>query len=340
MHAPEHTPPCGHPSREGIRAGEDPLSRGVARSDGVCSAEHSQTNALGSARCTLFFLSLVLTGCVSRVPPIETGVIERTLPEGPVRGLWAKVHLDRRGVEILVTKPLAPDSANPPGTEARLLTVAKWAEAEHTTLAVNANFFVGAVKPAAGEKDPGWFANRPVDLRGLSLSDGVVISPPRVVAGAGDPAVVFQRDGRARVAHVTDKDLAGVIDAVAGLGPEDHGKEPGSFLVTAGRNTGATALVQPAVRHPRTAAGVTADGRTLILAVVDGRQPEHSIGVTLPELADILIGLGAVDAINLDGGGSSTFIYRRPDGTLLTNQAPGGTWRPVGNHLGVRVKAK
>ncbi len=285
-------------------------------------------------------LALLLAGCVSRVPPIETGVIERTLPEGPVRGLWAKVHLDRPGVEMVVTKPLAPDPANPPGTEARLLTVPKWAEAEHTTLAVNANFFAGVAQPAPGEKDPGWFANRPVDLRGLSLSDGVVVSPPRVVAGEGDPALVVQRGGRARVAHVTEKDLAGVIDAVAGIGPSDRGREPGSFLVTAGRNTGATALVQPAVRHPRTAAGVTADGRTLILAVVDGRQPGHSIGVTLPELADIMIGLGAVDAINLDGGGSSTFIYRRPDGTLLTNKVPGSTWRPVGNHLGVRVREK
>src|SRR4051812_12288658 len=148
--------------------------------------------------------ALLLTGCVSRVPPIETGVIERTLPEGPVRGLWAKVHLDQPGVEIVVTKPLAPNPANPPGAEARLLTVAKWAEAEHPTLAVNANFFAGIGKLAAGEKDPGWYADRPVDLRGLSLSDGIVVSPPRVVAGEGDPAVIF-RPGRVRVAHVTEK---------------------------------------------------------------------------------------------------------------------------------------
>ncbi len=272
------------------------------------------------------------------MPPIETGVIDRTLPEGPVRGLWAKVRLADRTVEIVTTAPLGPDAANPPGTEARLLTVPKWSDAMQTTLAVNANFFAGIVKPAPGEKDPGWFAGRPVDLRGLSVSDGVVVSPPRTVGGVGDPAVIFLADGRARVARVTESDLAGVTDAVAGIGPGDNGREPGTLLVTAGRNTGATALVQPKARHPRTAAGVTADGRSLILVVIDGRQPAHSIGVTLPELADIMIGLGAADALNLDGGGSSTFVFRRADGTLLTNQVPGGSWRSVGNHLGVRVK--
>ncbi|MDH5803800.1 MAG: phosphodiester glycosidase family protein [Gemmatimonadota bacterium] len=58
--------------------------------------------------------------------------------------------------------------------------------------------------------------------------------------------------------------------------------------------------------HPRTAAGVTEDGE-LILVVVDGRQPE-SRGVDLEELADIMLGLGAVEAMNLDGGGSSMLI--------------------------------
>jgi exopolysaccharide biosynthesis protein len=282
----------------------------------------------------LLCIVLFFAGCATRVPPpIETGVIEKTLPDGPVRGRWAKVRLNHPAVEIVTTRPLAAERGYPAGTESLLTTVPKWAEAEGTQLAVNANFFAGVVTPAPGEKDPGWFAGRPVDLRGLSLSDGVVVSPPRVSAGQGDPAVVFYADGRARVARVEEKDLAGVTDAVAGIGP-------GGLLVAAGRNTGAEALVQPRVRHPRTAAGVTADGRTLILLVIDGRQPGHSLGATLPELADFMIELGAADAVNLDGGGSSTFIYRQPDGTLLKNQVPGGTWRPVGNHLGVRLKKK
>jgi hypothetical protein len=70
--------------------------------------------------------------------------------------------------------------------------------------------------------------------------------------------------------------------------------------------------------HPRTAAGRTRDGKLLVL-VVDGRQPE-SKGVTLEDLAAIMRDLGAVDALNLDGGGSSALVV---NGMLLN--------RPAGN---------
>jgi len=60
-------------------------------------------------------------------------------------------------------------------------------------------------------------------------------------------------------------------------------------------------------RHPRTIAGRTSDG-TILLVTVDGRQPCCSIGMTLPEAADLMIALGAVEAVNLDGGGSTTFV--------------------------------
>ena len=58
--------------------------------------------------------------------------------------------------------------------------------------------------------------------------------------------------------------------------------------------------------EPRTALGYNAD--TLFLIVADGRQPKYSTGLTLYELASILIDLGATEAINLDGGSSSTFV--------------------------------
>ena len=60
-------------------------------------------------------------------------------------------------------------------------------------------------------------------------------------------------------------------------------------------------------RHPRTIAGRTADG-TILLVTVDGRQPCCSIGMTLPEAADLMVALGASEAVNLDGGGSTTFV--------------------------------
>jgi exopolysaccharide biosynthesis protein len=71
--------------------------------------------------------------------------------------------------------------------------------------------------------------------------------------------------------------------------------------------------------HPRTAAGRTADG-ALMLLVVDGRQPA-SRGVNLEELAEIMRDLGAVQALNLDGGGSTALVV---DGILL-NRPTGGT---------------
>jgi exopolysaccharide biosynthesis protein len=71
--------------------------------------------------------------------------------------------------------------------------------------------------------------------------------------------------------------------------------------------------------HPRTAVGRTADG-ALILMVVDGRQSE-SRGATLDELAGLMLEAGAVDALNLDGGGSSTLAV---NGNLV-NLPTGGT---------------
>jgi exopolysaccharide biosynthesis protein len=68
-----------------------------------------------------------------------------------------------------------------------------------------------------------------------------------------------------------------------------------------------TAFVQ--AQHPRTIVGWTKDGQTL-LVTVDGRQLGHSAGMTIPEAARMMLKLGAVDAINLDGGGSTTFVVR------------------------------
>jgi exopolysaccharide biosynthesis protein len=59
--------------------------------------------------------------------------------------------------------------------------------------------------------------------------------------------------------------------------------------------------------HPRTAMGYTADGRLLILAV-EGRHKGVAEGASLTDLADILLSLGAVEALNLDGGGSSCLL--------------------------------
>lgn len=61
-------------------------------------------------------------------------------------------------------------------------------------------------------------------------------------------------------------------------------------------------------RHPRTAVGVTKDNR-LIAVVVDGRS-NQSFGMTTPEMAEVMKALDCVDAMNFDGGGSSTAYIR------------------------------
>ena len=61
--------------------------------------------------------------------------------------------------------------------------------------------------------------------------------------------------------------------------------------------------------HPRTAIAKLKSGQ-ILLVTVDGRQPGESVGMSLNMLADLLIEFGAVEAINLDGGGSTTMVIR------------------------------
>lgn len=85
-------------------------------------------------------------------------------------------------------------------------------------------------------------------------------------------------------------------------------------------------------RHPRSAVGITADN-TLVLMVVDGRQPDRSRGVSLQELADLMLSAGCVDAMNLDGGGSSTIWI---DGAMANFPSDRGGPRTVTNTLVIR----
>ena len=108
----------------------------------------------------------------------------------------------------------------------------------------------------------------------------------------------------------------------------------GPKLVTAGRVdiTAAREKMLPAFatdRHPRTAVASLRDGRVL-LVVVDGRQPSLSVGMSLNELARFLIELGAVEAINMDGGGSTTMVVH--DAIVNRPSDPTGE-RPVSDAI-------
>ena len=84
-----------------------------------------------------------------------------------------------------------------------------------------------------------------------------------------------------------------------------------------------------AQRHPRTAVGWTANGR-LLFVVVDGRQPPYSDGMSLDELTWLFQRLGATDALNLDGGGSTALVI---NGRLINRPSDAAGERAVGNAL-------
>ena len=98
-------------------------------------------------------------------------------------------------------------------------------------------------------------------------------------------------------------------------------------LLDGGRNTAPTRRGGFFARHPRTLAGTTWDGK-IVFATIDGGS-RRSIGATLPQAARVAHALGLRDAINLDGGGSTTMAIRGKP----ANQVSGGRERPVSDAL-------
>ncbi len=115
-------------------------------------------------------------------------------------------------------------------------------------------------------------------------------------------------------------------------GPLYYAISGSAMLVDEARNIAPDDKENPL--HSRTAVALDRSRRTLILVVVDGKQPNYSEGCTLSELADLLIDHGAFTAINLDGGSSSTLVLQfGPAAWSVINapcnfEVPG--WEPPG----------
>jgi hypothetical protein len=157
--------------------------------------------------------------------------------------------------------------------------------------------------------------------------------------------------GRKRIPVVPDDGAPGAGGAPDGGAPDDGAPGaraptavlgPGPRLLRAGRIAVSANLegFDPpqapnffrsfvAGRNPRTLAGVRPDG-TLLLVTVDGRRPGWSAGMTLAEAARLMRSLGATDALNLDGGGSSTMVVR---GEVVNRPSDRVGERPVSNGL-------
>lgn len=226
----------------------------------------------------------------------------------------AEIDLQSPGIHLLVTPG---DSTN--GLEVPARTTSAFLEEFDVQLAINGGFS----KPfRAGTLLWDYYPHSgdPVDVTGLAISNGEVYSHdyeqkwPAICIAAGHAGI-----GQSGCPE-------GTIQALAG----NH------ILVEDGRSVIRDSAGRP---HPRTAVAVGAEGETLWLIVVDGRQQNYSEGVTLQELAGIAMQLGADQALNLDGGGSSTLVVARDGGAKVLN-APIHTRvpmreRPVANHLGV-----
>ncbi len=102
---------------------------------------------------------------------------------------------------------------------------------------------------------------------------------------------------------------------------ENVAAESGTVEGTLSRNAEA--------RHPRTAVGFSRDSSTLLLLTVDGRS-ENSGGMTLVELANVMRELGAWQAMNFDGGGSTTMVI---EGKVVNHPSDKEGERAVGNAL-------
>jgi len=92
--------------------------------------------------------------------------------------------------------------------------------------------------------------------------------------------------------------------------------------------------------YPMTVAGIDAQGQTLWLIVVDGKQPGYSLGITRTEIIELMQSLGIDSAIHLDGGGSATLAIAEASGGHRLLSRPchtkiPGRQRPVANHFGV-----
>ena len=238
---------------------------------------------------------------------VDLGRFTLTEPR-PIAALVLRVNLAAPGVAPVVT---AANGEREGETDAALTSA--FLAAEKCQAAVNAAPFDKVWREPGG----------PENVSGLMMRDGHVISPPE-----GRPCLAFGPDKTVAV-HDSDREARRTaVTAVCGF----------AVILRDGKVTGRDEKL-----HPRTAAGVSADGRTLWLLTVDGRQTRWSGGATTPELAQWLRALGADDAINLDGGGTTTMVVADAEGRPRVLNRPihlgiPGRERPSGSHLGIRAR--
>jgi len=167
---------------------------------------------------------------------------------------------------------------------------------------------------------------------GIVISDGYILAPPHPAYDA----LVFYDNSSASI----DKGRAAIISQSQIISAVNIDHAVGGFRQILINGELSPHTLTDESRHPRSAAGISSDGKYLYLMVVDGRRI-GSIGCTQAETAQILKQLGAWNAINFDGGGSSSLVLRmdgrvRPVNTPIHNNIP-GLERAVAGCLGIKL---
>lgn len=238
----------------------------------------------------------------------------------PARAHIVAIDLRQAGLHFGVT---FADTSK--GMEQVAWTTSTYMKKRHAQLAINGGFFSPWKPGGTGQDDYYPHEGDPVRASGALISAGQVVSPVESIKPERINAMLCF--DRANVAIVDgQKCPKGFIDGVA-AGPRllNKGKTPpltGDFSTTL---------------HPRTAFGVSADRKRAWIVTIDGRQA-NSKGMSLPDLAALFASLGASDAINLDGGGSTTLVVEGDNGKPKVLNSPiqtgvVGKERPVANHV-------
>jgi hypothetical protein len=225
------------------------------------------------------------------------------------------VDLTCKNIDVLVTPPEKGDKTNP----LRARTTSQFAKEFEVQVAINGDGFTP------------WWSNNLFDFyphAGDPIApNGFAASRAKEYGAVKGPTLFINSSKDATFGEAYRK----VYNAISGQSWLVKDKQPVPDL-----NDTRTA--------PRTAIGLDGPGTRLIMIVIDGRQPLYSEGATVQEMAELMLFYGGDNALNLDGGGSSTLVIQNPEtgqyevlNSPIDNYLPGRE-RVVGNHFGVFAK--